>query len=177
MTGVHETLGAVAERYLREGAEGGPLGFPVTGNLALARGAATRFENGRISWLPAAGAAVLREPLAAAYARAGNETGPLGFPVADAEPVAGGQAQRFESGRVSAGPTGAYWLSRRIAETYVGLGAEQSVLGFPVDDEREERDWPWKSLGNRTVRVVHFERGSIAWDVAQDEVVVTPAAV
>ena len=175
-TGVHETLGAIAERYVGEGAEDGPLGFPVTGNLVLPRGAATRFQQGRISW-PATGVpAVVREPLATAYGRAGNETGPLGFPVADAEPVAGGQVQRFESGRVSAGPPGVFWLSRRIAETYAGLGAEQSALGFPLEDEREARDWPWKSAGNRIVRVVPFERGSIAWDVATDEVSVTPAA-
>ena len=226
-TGAHETVGAVSARYLAEGAEGGALGFPVTGNLRRNRGAATRFQNGRISWTAQRGAHVLRGPVAAAYSAAGAEDGPLGYPVADSGPVVdgagtaaqlefgrismrtggaafpvrdvladaylrsglesgplgfptageqpagGGRAQPFDTGRLSAGPGGAFWLSRKISESYVGLGGELSPLGFPVADEREEANTSWPTLASPTVRVVHFEHGSIAWDVTSDTVEVT----
>ena len=229
-TGAHETVGAISRRYLSDGAEGGQLGFPVTGHVAVAGGAVTRFQHGRVSWDPSLGAFVLRGSIALAYASFGGEAGPLGFPVADSATVAGGagtaaalqhgrisqrngagavpvhdvladaylraeaedgplgfpvaketavaggRAQAFEHGRVSAGPTaGAHWLSRRIADKYVELGAETSSLGFPVTDEQEDASWPWRSAANPTVRVVAFERGSIVWNVVTDTVTVVAA--
>jgi hypothetical protein len=229
-TGVHETVGEISRRYVTEGAEGGALGFPATGNVTVAGGATTRFQRGRISWHPATGAFVLYGPLALAYASFGAEAGPLGFPVQDsasvadgegfavqlqrgrvsqrtggfacpvhvvlavaylragaedgplafraamAAAVAGGRAQAFEQGRISSSPaTGAHWMSRRIADKYVELGAETSPLGFPLTDEQEDREWPWRSAANPTVRLVAFERGSIVWDVVRDDVTVVTA--
>ena len=225
-TGARETVGEISNRYVRDGAEAGPLGFPATGNVRTATGgAATRFQNGRISWHPSVGAYVMRSPLAIEYAALGAEDGLLGYPIADQLTVAGGaaarlqrgrlsqrtgqsayptrdvmaeayersgaeagvlgyptakeqpagtgRAQTFENGRISAGPvTGAHWLSRRIAEKYVEIGAETSSLGFPVTDEYEERQWPWTSGANPTLRMVTFERGVIAWDVLRGDVTV-----
>ena len=226
-TGVRETVGPISRRYVAEGAEGGSLGYPATGHVVVAGGAATRFQRGRISWHPALGTFVLRGSLALAYAsfgaeggalgfpvadqvtvaggagsaaptqrgrvsertgmpalplhdviaeaylRAGAEDGPLGFPTAKEVAVPGGRAQTFEQGRISVSDaTGAHWLSRRIADKYVELGAETSPLGFPVTDEVEEREWPWRSAANPTVRAVTFQHGVIAWDVVHDDVTV-----
>ncbi|MCU1673232.1 MAG: hypothetical protein JWN77_1345 [Frankiales bacterium] len=226
-TGVHETVAAIAARYVELGAEAGPLGFPATGNVVQAGGAVTRFQNGRISWHPSLGAYVTRGALAVSYAhfggeagvlgfptsdqaevaggtgvavptqrgrvslrtggaaypvhdvlaeaydRAGNEDGPLGFPTGEEVAVAGGRAQVFEHGRISSSEaTGAHWLSRRLAEKYVELGAESSSLGFPTGDEHEEREWPWRSAAARTVRLVTFERGAMTWNGVDDEVTV-----
>ena len=231
-TGVHETVGPIRDRYELTGAEGGPLGFPVTGNVRTRTGgAATRFQNGRISWHPTTGGAkVLRNPialdyaakgaedgslgypvddsvdvpdgqtvrlqyarlsrrtagpgyatrdvLADAYDRAGGVIGPMGFPTAEEQPVTGGRAQTFESGRISwSEATGAHWTSRRIAEKYLELGAETSSLGFPVTDEVEDREWPWRGAANPTLRVATFQRGALVWNTFTDEVVVVAAAV
>lgn len=228
-TGVHEVLGPVAARFVAVGAEGGPLGFPVTGTVITRdlQGTVNRFQRGRITSHPTLGTFVLLGAIAAryaaaagengllgfpvtdsgatpdgvgafalfqrgrasqrgagevflthdviaeAYGRAGGEGGPLGFPVAGEQAVAGGRAQPFEHGRVSVGPTtGAHWLSRVIAAKYVELGAESGSLGFPVTDETTVRAWPWKSAGNPEVRTVTFEHGSIVHEVFSGRVIV-----
>jgi hypothetical protein len=228
-TGAHETVGAVADRYLTTGAEGGPLGFPVTGPATTGdgRGLASRFQRGRITSHPDVGTFVLRGAIAERYAavsaengplglpvadsgpttdgrgsaarfqhgravqlgsaevflvldvvadaydRADDEGGPLGFPVAAQEAVAGGRAQRFEHGRISqSDATGAHWLSRAVADKYVELGAEGSPLGFPTGDELDARAWPWKSGANPETRTVTFEHGSITHEVFSGRVLV-----
>ncbi len=231
-TGAFETVDAISARYVAAGAEGGSLGFPVTGNVTTAGGAVTRFERGRISWHPLVGAFVITNPLAlnyaalgaeggrlgfpiadsavvaggegsavqtqkgrlsqrsgttayatygaisVAYVRSGAEDGPLGFPAASHADVPGGTAQAFQTGRVSISPaTGAHWVAGPIAEKYVELGAEQSSLGFPVQDEKEDRSWPWKSAANPTVRVAVFERGTITYDVVTGTVTVVSPGV
>jgi uncharacterized protein with LGFP repeats len=176
--GARVLRGSIALAYVSFGAEGGPLGFPVADSASVAGGTGTavRLQRGRISQQTGATAIPVHDALADAYQRAAAEDGPLGFPVAKEFAVAGGRAQVFEHGRVSAGPTaGAHWLSRRIAEKYVELGAESSSLGFPVTDEQEDAAWPWRSAANPTVRVVVFERGSIVWDVVRDDVTVVAA--
>ena len=226
-TGAHETVGPVADRYLATGAEGGPLGFPVTGTVTAGPGGANRFQHGRISHHPDLGTFVLTGAVAARYAGAGGEsgplgfpladsaptsdglgtvarfqhgrgvqlgsgqafvlldvlsdayvradaeTGPLGFPVADEQPVAGGRVQRFQHGRISAGPaTGAHWLSRAVSDKYVELGAETSSLGWPTSDEVDATAWTWKSSGNPETRTVTFEHGSITHEVYTGRVLV-----
>jgi LGFP repeat len=228
-TGAHETVGPIATRYVSTGAEGGPLGFPVTGTVTSrdGRGLANRFQHGRISHHPDLGTFVLRgaiatryasasgedgplgfplsdsaatsdgrgafarfqhgrasqlgagevflthDDIAAAYERAEAENGPMGFPVSAEVAVAGGRAQSFERGRISAGPTtGAHWLSRVIASKYVEIGAETSALGFPVSDETDARAMPWKSGANPELRTVVFEHGTITHEVFTGRVVV-----
>lgn len=231
-TGAFETVGAIAERYVLAGGEGGALGFPLTGNVRTAGGSASRFQKGRISAHPNLGAFVMTHPLALNYAALGAEAGPLGFPTADSATVAGGdgvavalqhgrlsqrsgavafatydviaeaylraqtedgplrfpsaseqkipggRAQQFETGRISFSlATGAHWMSRRIAEKYVELGAETSSLGFPIRDEDEVRNWQWKSVANPTVRSVVFEHGTILYDAVRDQVTVVSTAI
>jgi uncharacterized protein with LGFP repeats len=228
-TGAHETLGAVAARYVATGGEGGPLGFPVTGTVvphvgvglvnrfqrgritshpslgtfvlrgdiaaryasesgesgdlgfpisdstptADGRGSFARFEHGRASQLGSAAVLLTHDVLADAYERAQAEDGPLGFPLTAEEAVAGGRVQRFEHGRISFSPaTGAHWLSRRIADKYVELGAESGSLGYPTRDETDVRVWPWKSAAAPEVRTVTFEHGTITHEVSSGQVVV-----
>jgi len=231
-SGVHETVGAISKRFVADGAEAGALGFPMTGNVRTAGGAATRFQRGRISWHPDLGAFIVRGTVAINYAALGAEGGRLGFPVQDSMTVSGGagaavqlqrgrvsqrnggtayavydalaeaylraraedgplqfptaqeivvgagRAQQFEQGRISFSPaTGAHWLSRRIAEKYLELGAETSTLGFPIRDEDEDREWPWRSAGTPALRIVAFERGVITYNALRDEVTVVSSPV
>ena len=82
-TGAFEVRAPLAAAYERLGAEGGPLGYPVSGTTAVAGGLAVRFERGRLSWSPTTGARATRGAIARRYAELGGEAGPLGFPVAD----------------------------------------------------------------------------------------------
>ena len=82
-TGALEVRAPLSVLYERLGAEGGPLGGPVSGTTAVAGGLVNRFERGRISWSAATGAHATRGAIAARYAELGGEAGPLGFPVSE----------------------------------------------------------------------------------------------
>lgn len=164
--GARETVGPIAVRFVHVGGEAGPLGFPVSAPLALPGGGrASRFQGGRISWRADVGAREVRGPIAVHYELLGAEAGPLGHPVSGHEPAGRGAVTRFERGRISwSATTGAHATTGAIARRYVELGAETGSLGFPVSDERVERDGPWKRAGARGGRRVDFEGGSLVDD-------------
>lgn len=81
--GFHDVQGPLAAHYELLGAEGGQLGYPLSGQQAVAGGSANRFERGRISWSAATGAHATRGPIATRYEELGAEGGALGFPVAE----------------------------------------------------------------------------------------------
>ena len=100
----------------------------------------------------------------------GAETGPLGFPVAAEDAVAGGRVSRFQTGRVAASPaTGAHWSRGPITDRHVALGAEPGPLGFPTTDEYAP---------GPGIRRNDYEHGWIAYDEATSTVTdsLTPAA-
>jgi hypothetical protein len=139
-TGAHEMLGPVADRFAQTGGEGGPLGFPVTGAVVSrdGRGLVNRFQHGRISHHPDFGTFVLLGAMAARYAAASGENGPLGFPLTDSSPTDDvlGSFARFQYGRASEMGAGDVFLTHDvIAEAYERAGAESGVLGFPLAGE------------------------------------------
>ncbi|MCW2613890.1 MAG: hypothetical protein JWN08_884 [Frankiales bacterium] len=174
--GARETVGPVAVRYVAVGAEAGPLGFPTTPPLPLpGGGSASRFQAGRISYRPDLGAFEVRGPLAVHYESLGAEGGPLGHPVSGQEASGAGFANRFERGRISwSADTGAHATRGPIAERYAELGAETGVLGFPVSEERVERDGPFKRPGATERRRSDFQNGSLAYDERTGLVVLLP---
>ncbi len=158
-TGAFETVGAITKRYVAAGAEGGALGFPLTGNVRTASGAASRFQNARISWQPDLGAFVVTNPLAFNYAALGAEAGPLGFPTADSVLVTGGDgvAVALQRGRLSQRDASvAYATYDVIADAYVRAHAEDGPLGFPSASEQ-------KIAGGR---IQQFETGRISFSPA-----------
>ncbi|MCW2723639.1 MAG: hypothetical protein JWN35_560 [Frankiales bacterium] len=137
-SGVFETLGEVSKRYVATGAEGGPLGFPVTGTRITkdGQGRVNGFQRGRISWHPGLGAHVLTGAIAQRYGALGGEDGPLGFPVTDSLAVPGGQTARFQRARISQRTGGAAYTTLTVlADAYDRSGAEKGPMGFPVSDE------------------------------------------
>ena len=151
-TGAWETRAQIALRYERANAESGALGYPVGAELVVGEGRASRFQRGRISWRPGSSAVLLREHAAARYTELDAEQGPLGWPTTDDALVGdGGTRAVFERGRISWHPrTGAWETRGDIARAYDALQAEKSVLGYPVEAEREVVP------GGRSSR---FERG------------------
>ena len=177
-TGARETVGAIAKRYVALGAEPGPLGFPITSPLALpGGGSATRFQNGRISYRPSTGAFDVLAPLAALYEQLGAEQGELGYPLTGTNTAGGGQANRFERGRISySAATGAHSTRGPIAQRYAELGAESGQLGFPVAEPRVERTTPFKRIGRPEQIRSDFENGSLVLDERTGNVRLTARA-
>ncbi|TQN41519.1 uncharacterized protein with LGFP repeats [Blastococcus colisei] len=119
--------------YWNNGAVGGPLGYPIASSGNITGGAATAFQGGSIYWSSATGARVVTKDMLAAWWNSGGVSGPLGFPIADSAPVAGGRATAFSGGSVywSAG-TGAHWLSGPVLSRYWATGVTTGPLGFPI---------------------------------------------
>ena len=57
-TGAHEVYGAIRDKWATVGYEGGPLGFPTSGEFAIPGGRMNTFEGGDITWSPGGGAVV-----------------------------------------------------------------------------------------------------------------------
>ena len=174
--GARETVGPVAAYYAVAGAEAGPLGFPVTSPLPLSGGGtASRFQTGRISWRADLGAHEVLGAIAVHYEALGAEDGPLGYPVSANEAAGRGAVSRFERGRISwSGSTGAHATRGPIAVRYAELGAETGVLGFPIAEERVERDSPFKRIGASERRRSEFENGSLVFDGRTRQVTLVP---
>ena len=159
---------AIAKRYVALQAESGRLGYPRFDEAAVATGVAAivAFQQGRITWSAATGAIETYDVIAAAYARSGAEKGPLGLPVASEQAVVGGRAQRFQTGRISAGGAPAPSSpAARSPTKYVELGAETGQLGWPTTNEYVP------SPGQRHN---DFQHGSITYDEVTEEVTVLP---
>jgi S-formylglutathione hydrolase FrmB len=98
-TGAHLVTGAIGDKFAAIGYERSPLGYPTSDETAVRGGVYTAFQGGNIYWSPKTGAVVVNSgAILQEWGRQGYEGGRLGLPVADAEPIAGGFAQRFEHG-------------------------------------------------------------------------------
>ncbi len=180
-TGVRETVGAVAQRYVALGAESGVLGFPITSPLVTpGGGTASRFQHGRLSSSPTLGVHEVLGPLAVLYEQLGAEGSRLGYPVA-APAVLGdgvGSASRFQDGRISFSPsTGAHSTYGKITARYELLGAESGVLGYPIAEPQIERTTPFKRPGQPQRVRSDFQHGSLVYDERTGLVTAAPGGV
>jgi len=107
-TGAHEVRGAIRDRWARRttrptystGWERGPLGYPLTSELATPDGIGrfNHFERGSIYWHPASRTQLVYGGIRDYWASTGWEAGPLGYPLNEEGDSAGGRAQMFENG-------------------------------------------------------------------------------
>jgi hypothetical protein len=141
----------------------GPLGFPTSdeGDTARHDGRFNWFQGGQISWSPATGAHEVHGAIYAAYARAGYEMGPLGFPISDEFDTYrhDGRLNIFQNGRIYWSPaTGAHEVHGAIMDAWGRAGWEMGPLGFPTSDEadtyRHDGRFNW------------FQGGQISWSPA-----------
>ncbi|MCI2239626.1 NlpC/P60 family protein [Paenibacillus sp. TRM 82003] len=101
--GAHEVRGAFGGLFAAQGWENGYLGFPVTGEVALATdgGRMQTFQGGTAYWVEGIGAKVVRGAIQGAWGRSGWESGALGYPVTDEHDVPGGKRSDFQRGYVT----------------------------------------------------------------------------
>lgn len=102
-TPVRVVRGSIRDRWAASGWERGPLGYPVTDERCGLRGGGCfqEFQRGAVYWSPASGPRIVVGAIRAAWAAQRWESGPLGYPVGEEQPVPGGRAQRFQGGTLT----------------------------------------------------------------------------
>ena len=159
VTTSYPVKGAINIAWLNAGGDRGSLGRPAGAEFGPLRagGFGQHFAGGSIYWSPATGGQVLKGAIRDTYARAGWETGWLGYPTTGEIGVRGGVIQKFQGGLVYWSPaTGARAVRGAILDAYGRLGWETGRLGFPTTDE----------TGIRGGAFTHFQGGSIYWSPA-----------
>ncbi|MDR6622964.1 hypothetical protein [Sinomonas atrocyanea] len=116
-TGAFESKGAIRSAWLSLGAQDGRLGYPTSGEYAVAGGVAQDYQGGRIVWSPTSGTTVTAAgapaptPSASASITPAPTTTTAPAPAATPSPSATGTASPLStpapSVSASAGPTGA----------------------------------------------------------------------
>ena len=109
-TGAHAVRGAIVRRWDELGGELGPVGFPLTSELAtpIKAGAFNHFLGGSVYWSPTTGAHLVLGAIRERWAALGWEGGWLGFPVTSEQAVPGGARSDFSGGSITwDGRTGA----------------------------------------------------------------------
>jgi hypothetical protein len=102
LLGAHAVSGAIKDKWLELGAEGGPLGYPTADAEDLEGGVVLgRFQYGLIHYLPGRGAHYLYGPLLQEWADSEGERGPYGCPIEDPYTLDDKWYQRCENGIVA----------------------------------------------------------------------------
>ncbi|MDQ1663722.1 MAG: hypothetical protein QOJ68_3702, partial [Blastococcus sp.] len=103
-TGARILTGPVADRWLSDGAQQGPLGYPTTSTGVTSDGVGRyqHFQKGSIFWSPSTDARALVGPIRDLWASLGYERGALGYPTSDvtAAAVGGGRYATFQKGSI-----------------------------------------------------------------------------
>ncbi|MFI6368717.1 glycoside hydrolase domain-containing protein [Nocardia sp. NPDC050630] len=100
-TGAHAIPMSLFGKYAAAGWETGVLGYPITDVTDLEHGVVQGFQGGALYFQDGRVPVVVRGAIRARWHREGSEDGPFGYPVADEEALAGGEArQRFENGQI-----------------------------------------------------------------------------
>ncbi|MGR7023807.1 hypothetical protein [Geodermatophilus sp. URMC 62] len=144
-TGAHALGGAILNAWSSRRYENGFLGYPVGEELPTADGAGRmqNFEGGAVFWSASTGAWPVAGGVRAAWAGAGADAGPLGYPIGAEVPTADGVGvlQLFRGGAVFYSPsTGAQPVRGAVRAVWGGLGAETGVLGYPTSPELPTAD-------------------------------------
>ncbi|SFC53397.1 N-acetylmuramoyl-L-alanine amidase [Klenkia taihuensis] len=143
--------------YDARGGVTGPLGFPTTDVFtAGGAGRGLHTEGGNLYWSPSTQAANVSGRIYQLFAQQGYEYGPLGYPLGDAEQVAGGLRQRFQRGEVFSSALGTFSVTGGLAQAYARAGGAEGPLGLPGTPARTTaaRGGGWYQ---------HFQGGSVYW--------------
>ena len=159
-TGAHVSLnGPIRDAYQKSGFEGGPLGFPRSGEVSIPGGKYQDFQKGSIYWSSANGAQLfLGSAIQDAYRAAGAAAGPLGLPRSGEVSIRGGKFQDFQNGAIlwSAATGAQVSVNGPIRSAYQKAGFEGGPLGFPTSGE----------VAIRGGKYQNYVGGAILWSQA-----------
>ncbi|WP_440446484.1 alpha/beta hydrolase-fold protein [Nocardia amamiensis] len=139
-TGAQMVRGAILEEWGKQGFERGPAGYPTAPEIKTPHrdGAVQAFENGPFYYSPATGVHRVQGLILGKYAHLGYENSPLGFPVAEEQPLKDlGRFSRFEGGNIYWSPLSGAWAVRNgpVLDAWHETGYENGRLGYPISDE------------------------------------------
>ena len=159
-TGAREVRGAIRGLWASRSWENGPLGFPVTNESGTpnGRGRFNHFQGGSVYWTATTGAHAVRGDIRGAWAANGWEAGQLGFPRTSERRTRDGKGRfnDFEGGSVYWTPTtGAHAVVGAIRGRWAAMGAEKSLLGYPLTSMRRAPD----GVGRFNL----FQGGAVYW--------------
>lgn len=129
--------GAILDKYIAQGAERGPLGYPTTDELPTSAGTGrfNHFERGSIYWTYGPGAKIVAGAIRDRWSVLGWERSWLGFPISDEQDYAeGGRVSVFQNGSI-------YWWDDtgaidmgEVAVRYKGLYCFGETRGGGSDE-------------------------------------------
>jgi uncharacterized protein with LGFP repeats len=157
-TGAHAVQGAIRDGWAALGYERGVLGYPVTDEVPVLRGAASVFQGGSIYFSADTGAHAVRGAIRDKWGSLGFERGSLGFPVTGEIPLVDGAGSVFQRGTVYFSPaTGAHVVRGAVLDAWAATGAQNGPLGYPLTDESAVGRAGSGGAAN------HFQGGSVYW--------------
>ncbi|MDO5031248.1 LGFP repeat-containing protein [Corynebacterium sp.] len=156
-----EVCGAIRQLYDSLGGPRSFLAFPKSNELTNPDkvGKRSEFVNGFIYWHPTTGAHSVSIPATVVWAAHGWERGYFGYPLTN--DIALGDAwfkQDYQGGHIytrNAIPAVQAGIQGRIYDKWQELGAQNSVLGFPISSEEPAPD----GIGRYNL----FQRGIMIW--------------
>lgn len=170
-TGAHEVHGAIHERFLALGGDGGFLGYPTTDETATPDGAGryNHFQHGSIYWHPETGAHEVHGLIRDKWAVLGWER--FGYPSCDEVDTAQqtGRVNHFRRPAADGGDErsiywtpelGAHSIQGPLRQKWAELGWERGYLGYPISDQQELSIPPFPG-GGATAYLHAFERGRL----------------
>lgn len=136
-TGVHTARGGIGNRWIAAGAQNKALGYPITDEIAGARGGVyQRYQGGVIYWTGFHGAQIMRGGIYSFWASLGAERSRLGYPITEESGLSGGVSQAFEGGNVLYSPTtGAHFIVGGILNSWEWEYSFFRKLGYPITNE------------------------------------------
>lgn len=130
--------GAIRTKWNAVGAEGGPMGYPTSDEVAVTKynGRYNNFFNGTVTWSQQTGARQLFGSIRDKWAQAGREDGPFGYPKTDEQvsPDNVGHYVYFEgNGAIYWHPVvGAWPVPTKMLALWQTVQYELGSLGYPV---------------------------------------------
>ena len=150
---------------------GAPVGEPCEFSTSHGSGWSQDFEQGAIQWNGSDGYVSVRSgAIRTEYVRRGYQAGALGWPVAEAEELAGGGSrQRFQGGTIVTSEHGTFEMDGEMEDLWNKLGGV-SGLGYPLTNAKRFNQ-------NGGGYATDFERGSIHWTKSTRAVSVRSGAI
>ena len=99
-TGAWEVHGGIRAKWAALGWERGFLRYPISDELTVTGGRASRFQGGNVYWSSATGAWEVHGAILTRYLQLGATASALGFPVTDEYSISAGRQSDFQHGSI-----------------------------------------------------------------------------
>ncbi|WOQ16459.1 hypothetical protein [Raineyella sp. W15-4] len=139
-TGAYWTRGAIRDRWNRNAAQDGFLGYPTSDEFCglAGNGCGQHFTGGDVYWSPATDAHFLTGEILAKWNSTGAQKEFLAYPTSDqfCGLAGNGCGQHFQGGEIYSSPaSGTHFVRGAIRGRWTDNNWENGFLGYPTSDE------------------------------------------